>query len=117
MSFKKSAVIISIILLILSLVGIGFALSKASQNKEWPPQMSKCPDYWDYDDIKQKCMNTLNIGSGDEDTDCAPEGMDPLEDNSKTSRCAKYDQINNLNATTVCANKITWDGITNSTEC
>ena len=115
MSFKKMAVIISIILLILSLVGIGFALSKASQNKEWPPQMGKCPDYWDL--IGDKCINTLNIGSDEEGSSCAPTGMNPLEDNSKTSKCAKYNEINQLNATTSCDNKITWDGITNSSEC
>lgn len=115
MGFKKSVVIISIILLILSLVGIGLALSKASQNKEWPPQISKCPDYWDLSG--NKCINTLNIGSGEEDTECAPNGMDPLEDSSKTSRCARYDAVLSQNADSNCAGKITWDGITNSTEC
>ena len=103
MGFKKSAVIISIILLILSLVGIGLALSKASQNKEWPPQISKCPDYWDYDDSIKKCMNTLNIGSGEQDTECAPEGMNPLEDSSKTSRCSRYDAVLNQNSDSRCA--------------
>jgi len=108
MGFKKTSIIVAIILLILSLVGIGIALTKASQNKDWPPQINKCPDYWDLSG--NKCENTLKIGS---DT-CAPIGLDPLEDKSKTNRCAKFNEINTLNGSTQCGGKITWDGVTNN---
>jgi len=111
MGFKKNAIIIAIILLILSLVGIGIALTKATKTKEWPPQLNECPDYWDL--VGDKCKNTLNIGSEDCGGD---EGINPLQDNTKTSRCERYNEINVLNGTLECNNKISWDGVTNNND-
>ena len=44
--FQKFVLYAAIIILIITLVVIGVALSKAHNSILWPPMTPECPDYW-----------------------------------------------------------------------
>lgn len=44
-SFQKITLIIAVVILILALVFIGLALTKANEDN-WPPLVGQCPDFW-----------------------------------------------------------------------
>jgi hypothetical protein len=46
LNFQRIVIIIAIIMLILTLVFIGYALYRQSSDVAWPPKIPKCPDYW-----------------------------------------------------------------------
>jgi hypothetical protein len=57
LNFQRIVIIIAIIMLIGSLIVIGYALYKQTGAIKWPPEMPKCPDYWKYDATSKKCTN------------------------------------------------------------
>lgn len=94
-------------ILIILLVVIGFALSKASYKESWPPVVGDCPDYWvDMSGNGEACLNSHSLGrcniprEGEHGT--MNFNQSPFTDSNGT--CAKY------NWATAC--KVTWDGIT-----
>ena len=42
---------------------------KAKQNQVWPPEQSSCPDFWDWDESRKKCLNTKQLGNCTGSTD------------------------------------------------
>lgn len=95
------------IILIITLIFIGIAMSKGASNVSWPPIVNNCPDYWiDEGENGEQCVNThrlgtCNIPSG-EDKNSMNFNVAPYIGDSGT--CAKYDWA------TACG--VTWDGIT-----
>ena len=62
MIFQKLILTIAIISLIVILVVIGIALSKANAKTIWPPIVSECPDYWiDMSGNGEACLNIHNL--------------------------------------------------------
>ena len=51
----------SVILLILTLVFIGYSLHNHRFNKKFPPIIGECPDFWVAE--KEKCKNPKNLGN------------------------------------------------------
>jgi hypothetical protein len=107
-TFQKIVLYSAIIILIISLIFVGIALSLAKSKENWPPLVPDCPDYWTIDGSgnNTKCINVQNLGI------CpAPSGqkylvMDfnsPVFSGSNSS-CAKYTWANKCN--------VAWDGIT-----
>ena len=106
--FQKIVLYSAIIILIISLVIIGIALSYAKDKKQWPPIVPDCPDYWTIDGSgnNARCLNVKDLGS------CPPTGgrkhlsMDfnnaPFIGSNEM--CAKYTWANRCN--------VSWDGIT-----
>ena len=47
MTFQKKVLVISIIILIGTLVLIGYMLHKAQSTTLYPPEISMCPDFWE----------------------------------------------------------------------
>ena len=105
--FQKTVLIIAIIILIITLIIIGMALSKKSAEIGWPPMVPQCPDYWTIDGSGNNttCINVKDLGT------CKSVGSKHKTMNFNTSEftgaqgtCNKYTWANNCN--------ISWDGIT-----
>ena len=106
--FQKTVLYGAIIVLIISLIIIGFALSKSSDSDSWPPTIPTCPDYWTIDGSGNRttCRNVKSLGT------CPPKSGDkyltmnfnhsPFTGTNGT--CAKYTWA------TGCG--LSWDGIT-----
>ena len=60
--FQKTILFIAIIILIISLIIIGFALA-AGKDSQWPPMVPNCPDYWiaDGSGNNAKCVISNNL--------------------------------------------------------
>ena len=107
MIFQKLILTIAIISLIVILVVIGIALSKANAKTIWPPIVSECPDYWiDMSGNGEACLNIHNLGTCNIPT---KENQNTMNFNQApftgaNGTCAKYNWANSC--------KVTWDGIT-----
>jgi hypothetical protein len=55
-NFQRIVLTIAIIILIASMIFIGYSLYYKSSDVSWPPETPKCPDYWSYDKTKGKCI-------------------------------------------------------------
>ena len=110
--FQKIVLITAIVILIITLVVIGIALSKGLSNEEWPPLLSSCPDYWKIDGSGNMttCTNIKDLGT------CPPKsGEEHLIMNfnsnlftSDNGTCNKYTWAKKCD--------VTWDGITYGVE-
>jgi len=106
-AFQKMVLFAAIIILIISLVFIGITLSY-SKDKEWPPMVPQCPDYWVFDGSgnNAKCINIKDLGT------CPPQEGDEhlnmdFSNNQFTGSngmCAKYTWAKKCG--------VSWDGIT-----
>lgn len=107
LSFQKTVIVIAIILLILTLVFIGYSLSKAKSEAPWPPMIGDCPDYWlDLSGNGAMCVNTKSLGTCNIPTSGQKNSMDFSTGvyTGENSTCAKYMWAKNCD--------VTWDGIT-----
>jgi len=105
--FQKFILFAAIILLIITLIVIGVALSSATDTT-WPPMTPDCPDYWTIDGSGNNatCINVKDLGT------CPPQsGNKHLTMNfsgpaftGSNGLCAKYTWAKNCN--------LSWDGIT-----
>jgi hypothetical protein len=105
--FQKIVLFAAIIMLIISLVFIGIALTYAT-DQEWPPMTPECPDYWiiDASGNKANCINVKDLGT------CPPQsGQKHLSMNfsgpafsGSNETCAKYTWAKKCG--------LSWDGIT-----
>ena len=48
-NFQRVVMIIAIIMLIAAMIFIGYALYSQSRDIPWPPEIPKCPDFWNVD--------------------------------------------------------------------
>ena len=105
--FQKIVLFSAIIILIIALIIIGITLSN-STDKNWPPVLSNCPDFWTMDGSgnNPQCVNTKDLGT------CPPNSGSQhltMDFNSapyvgSNSSCAKYTWAKKCG--------ISWDGIT-----
>ena len=107
MSFQKAVLTIATVFLIFWLVLIGLALSKSTEDQQWPPVVGACPDYWvDMSGNGEACFNSHSLGRCNVPTEGEKGTMNfnqsPFTGSDGT--CAKY------NWATACG--VTWDGIT-----
>ena len=106
LTFQKIVLIIAVILLILTLVIIGYSLSKAKSNAPWPPLIGDCPDYWvDLSGNGGQCVNTQSLGTCNIPSSGQENAMD-FSGSTFTGAnglCAKYTWAKNCG--------VTWDGI------
>ncbi len=107
-NFNSLVLQIAIIILIISLVMIGWGIYQTVYNGDaiYPVVKSACPDYWDISNDKniKKCKNTLKLGKGGAqsgDPNCDSFNITDFNDN-----CSK------LKLSNVC--QITWDGISDN---
>ena len=113
--FKKIILFSAIIILIISLVLIGLALSYA-KDETWPPMVPSCPDYFEIDGSGNNAtcvdIKDLTVDSGNEVCQPLPGSNDKhLRVNFNTpaftgtnGNCNKYNWAN------TCG--VSWDGIT-----
>ena len=103
-TFQQIVLTFAIIFLIFILVIIGYSLTNSKTDKNWPPMVANCPDYWeDKTDStlaavgSVKCENTQSI------TGCDVNNKIFLKTDTP---CNKYTWATGANC------KAAWDGIT-----
>ena len=110
--FQKIVLYSAIIILLISLVIIGIALSYAKDSQEWPPVVPDCPDFWVIDGSGNNatCLNVKDLG-----TCKATGGTKHLTMNfneapftGSDEMCAKYTWAKRCD--------VSWDGITYGVE-
>jgi hypothetical protein len=99
--YQRFVLGIAIVLLIGAYVMIFFTLVNNKTN--WPPSMSKCPDFWIFDLINNKC-DSNGFNRGKNNVSIFPENDINLSDKTK---CEKYKWA--------VENEISWDGLTYGT--
>ncbi len=111
MIFQKMVLTMATILLIVILIIIGIALSKASVSEIWPPIIGECPDYWiDMSGNGEACFNSHSLGRCNIPSDPKANNMKETMNFNQSpftgdnGQCAKYNWANTC--------KVTWDGIT-----
>jgi hypothetical protein len=102
LNFQVIVLIIAIVLLILTLIGIGAMLRRSKMSQQWPPVIGKCPDYWETSDPDGNICTPINpsINTGSTGSD----NVTSLDLTQYTNNCQLYDWAS--------SNNITWDGIT-----
>lgn len=105
-TFQTSVMSIAIVLLIIWLIFIGVSLYRSKYNKEFPPILANCPDYWvDESETNNgsKCVNRQNLGN----SQCS-KTMDFSSSmwNGPEGVCAKSKWAKSCD--------LTWDGIDNN---
>jgi hypothetical protein len=65
LNFQRIVIIIAILMLIVTMIFIGYALyNQSTASGAWPPETPKCPDFWTVvanTDGTTSCKNTGNI--------------------------------------------------------
>ena len=104
--FQRTVLTIAIILLLLTLIFIGFSLTRSKANQTWPPILTRCPDYWTDESVKGDGSACSNLKGLPMTAGCASTNLDftkaPYVGNGGI--CAKKKWANGCG--------VTWDGIT-----
>lgn len=105
-SFQKITMIVAIVILIICLTFIGYTLYSSKYNKQYPPVISDCPDYWK-DMSDGDASNCVNTQTGLGDPSCATT-MDFSGSvwTGDEGLCRKSQWAKKCN--------LTWDGVTNN---
>lgn len=113
-SFQKTILGISCIVLILSLVIVGYTLSKSLHKDAFPPIISSCPDYWDVSNnvgssYGPTCVSIgINQGNAPATKNSADFVTTETGNNEQAILCNKYKWAND--------NNVVWDGVTNNSK-
>jgi hypothetical protein len=110
-SFETNVLIGACITMIVLLALIGYLLSKSNKsNKEWPPSIGVCPDYWeDETGTGKKCKNVHKLGRCGDMSGPGGDGSDGYDLTwyaEKKNRCYTSKALKDI-----C--HLSWDGITN----
>lgn len=62
MSFQRIVLHVSIFILLIMLLILGYLIYKQQTTYKWPPEISQCPDYWKVTGPNQ-CENVLGVGN------------------------------------------------------
>jgi hypothetical protein len=105
--FQKLVLFSAVIILIISLVFIGVALSYSS-DQQWPPITPECPDYWliDGSGNNTNCLNIKDLGTCPAQPGGKHLRMDfnTPEFTGSNEMCAKYTWAKKCG--------VSWDGVT-----
>lgn len=113
--FKKIVLFSAIIILIISLVFIGVALSYA-KDETWPPMVPSCPDYFVIDGSGNdaKCVDVKDLTMNSNPQFCRPPPGSKDDHYSINFNTAQYTgsngTCNKYKWATTCG--VAWDGIT-----
>lgn len=113
MGFYKTSFMIMMVVLIIVLTTMGVALHTSKGDVKFPPNISKCPDYYVYNPTDKTCVDVkvLSTGGTSEGTSCIEPNFNEDKFNAKgtgpqSGICQKKKWANNCN--------VPWDGITNN---
>lgn len=100
--FQRTVLIVAVVMLIISLIALGTLMRSATQDVQWPPQTSTCPDYWSETSPGQ-CLSihNQNVGESSGHLSIASTGLATPQ-----QRCEW-----------AMKNKVVWDGITDGPAC
>ena len=112
-NFQSIVLTIAILLLIVTLIFIGIALSKSKYTNVWPPITGDCPDYWvDLSGNGEACYNNKNLGA----QNCSQSTYNSSYKDKKVMdfTTPAFSGDNGTCTKATWANKcgISWDGIT-----
>ena len=98
LNFQILVLIAATVILIMTLIVIGYMMNRNQRSQPWPPVIGRCPDYWNIDPSGNMCTppdSGLNAGS---------TATGPLDLRIYPKKCELYSWAT--------ANKVSWDGIT-----
>ena len=81
--YQRIVLGIAIVLLIAAYIMIYFTL--VDNNKNWPPSVAKCPDYWEYNATDDMCESNNGFNEGS-----SGNTVKQYLDVSQKSTCDKY---------------------------
>lgn len=84
--YQRVVLGIAIVLLIAAYIMIYFTL--VDNNKNWPPSVAKCPDYWEYNAASDMCKSNNGFNEGSSGVTEYPD-VDG-ETLTQKSTCDKY---------------------------
>ena len=99
MKFQIALIVVALIVLIIALTFIGYTLYNNRNNKQFPPVIGECPDYWISKD--GECSNPHNLGKCPDNVNFNTTHYKGHEGNCMKSKWAKG-----------C--NVSWQGITNN---
>lgn len=99
MNFQQIVLTVALVIFCIILVIIVTMLNNAKNKSKFPPELSICPDWWEYDMTNKKCINPKNLGTSN--TNCGENHFNSsiMNENIKV----KKDWAKNC--------KILWDGV------
>jgi hypothetical protein len=95
LNFQIIVLIAATVILIMTLIVIGYLMNRNQRSQPWPPVVGKCPDYWD---ISGNMCTPPNSGINAGKT--GTTGIDL----SNYNKCTLYSWAT--------SNNVVWDGIT-----
>jgi len=113
MEFKKTVLIIAIVLLIGTLIFLGSMMSSKSKEANWPPKVAECPDFWEEKSSVNEngesivaCNNLHSLGKNSckKTMNFSADRWNGSEGDCRKSKWAKGCDL-------------TWDGVTNQQVC
>jgi hypothetical protein len=107
-NFKKITLIVVLFITIILCVISYNKISKSFNKKNWPPSVSKCPDYWIESQSSSgeiMCKNEQNLGK-----ESCPKEVN-LNTFTQNSRLLANDDCEKAKWAKACS--LSWDGITN----
>ena len=115
MTFQKTVLIVAFVVLIICLTILGLMIRNSVKNGQFPPEIGKCPDYWNTSFNKDGglvCLNSMKLPTN-KDGGMAPCDSIDLSDSKYQGMSAKA-----MRAKCQIANAchVTWDGVTNGTD-
>ena len=105
MGFKRSVLIIALIVFIVMLLIMAVVIKNSYENVVYPPEISLCPDYWEVNDDGKTCKATNN----NRGTYAVGDVSDDFSDMSNSARIDKCIWASD--------NGVNWDGVTNRNLC
>ena len=75
LNFQRIVLTIAIVMLIASLIFIGYSLYYNSTDVSWPPETPKCPDFWTVDSTGKCTKPTTDIPCEYNGIPAGTEGM------------------------------------------
>ncbi len=109
MSFQQNVLRVAIVLLIITSVIVFIMLYFSKNQYQFPPMVSKCPDYWVIDDDGTgniECKDVASVASGAKYTIDAQENIMLPDSITSNQLCDLKENLNSKN--------ILWTGISNN---
>lgn len=103
LNFQILVLIAAIVILIMSLIMIGYMMNRNQQSQPWPPVVGKCPDYWNIDPSGNVC-NFPESGINPAKGLSGSTGPTSLDLRKYPKKCELYSWATTYN--------VSWDGIT-----
>ena len=107
MGFHKTVLTLALIVFLIMIIFMAVVIKNSYRSGTYPPEVSKCPDYWDVTNTGCKATNK-NKGNKAQGYETTVNDFD-FDDTSNAGRIKKCSWARDT--------QVAWDGITNRDLC